>query len=46
MENFDLKGFVEQILLYFLKVFAYFGFATQEDVDGFEDYVNGEEAAE
>lgn len=44
MENFDLKGFVEQILLYFLKVFAYFGFATEDDVKGFEGYVNGTEA--
>lgn len=46
MENFDLKGFVEQILLYFLKVFAYFDFATDEDVAGFEKYIEDQKAAE
>ncbi|MBQ7118138.1 MAG: hypothetical protein IJN88_08005 [Clostridia bacterium] len=41
MENFDLKGFVEQILLYFLRVFVYFGFAEEADYNGFYEYVNG-----
>ncbi len=42
----NFKALIENILLYFLKVFAYFGYATEEDVKGFEGYVNGEEAAE
>lgn len=42
MENIDFKAIIENILLYFLKVFAYFGYATEEDVAGFEAYVKGE----
>lgn len=42
----DIKAIVERILLYFLEVFAYFGFATQEDVDGFKGYIDAQKDAE
>lgn len=42
-----LKKVIDQILLYFFKVFEHFGFADAEDVKKFEDeYVNAPAEAE
>ncbi len=41
--NIDFKALIDQILLYFFRVFAYFGLANDEDIDKFEDeYVNAD----
>ncbi len=42
----QLKAVIHEILLYFLKVFAEFGYATDDDVAGFEAWVEEQKAAE
>ncbi len=38
----QLKAVIHELLLYFLKVFAKFGYATEDDVAGFEAWVDAQ----